>query len=264
MHLKITNRCGMGCTHCMENSLPLTDTFMTMETFRAALAFTRRIEEAAWMLGCAPAILLSGGEPTEHPEIVEMLSLLVKERFVPVLISNGMFLADEKLREAILRPSWRSLMVQVTHDPRYYPSRPPPEIEDDRVEYRRSLGGMLPLGRFKPADRAGEVLRQGPTSFNLRSAGLHFRDFAAAVCARRLASGVTGNGNCAPSITHEGDVVAGESRFCWKLGTVHSTNEELTRAILGMGSCNRCGLETGLTLPQKRAIGLTSLFGPDE
>jgi hypothetical protein len=34
--------------------------------------------------------------------------------------------------------------------------------------------------------------------------------------------------------------------------------------VLTMGSCNRCGLETGLSLPLKRAVGITSLFGPDE
>lgn len=69
--------------------------------------------------------------------------------------------------------------------------------------------------------------------------------------------------SCAMGCSH-GDVLAGESRFCWKIGTVKSTNEELTRAVMSMGSCNRCGLESGLGQEYKRAIGLSSLYLPEE
>jgi hypothetical protein len=246
----------------MEDSLP-TGEHMTQETFAKALAFTRRVEEKAWTMGCPRYVLLSGGEPTEHPDIVRLIETVVRERCIPYLVTNGLFLHNAEMRAAILRPSWRTLLVQVTHDPRYY-TVAPPRIDDPRIDYTESLSVMVPLGRFRRGEHAGEVIRSAPTSFNLRSHTHATRDFSEAVRLLRLRAVVGLGGLCTPTVSHNGDVLVGESRFCWKIGTVDSTNEELTRAVLTMGSCNRCGLETGLSLPLKRAVGITSLFGPDE
>jgi len=260
--IKITNHCSMHCSHCMEDALE-TNEHMTEETFREALAFTRRIEEPAWGLGARRLILLSGGEPTEHPDIVKFIEIVIKESLIPLLITNGMWLADERLSREILRPRWRQLLVQVTNDPRYYPKKPP-RVDDDRIVYIESLSQMITLGRFKEGDRTGEIMKKAPASFNLRSATRTLRDFQKAVCFQRLRAATGLSGHCTPNITHEGDVLAGESRFCWKLGTVKSTNEELTKAVFTMGSCNRCGLEAGLAQSHKRAIGLSTLYMPEE
>lgn len=264
MLIKVTNSCALHCMHCMENSLP-SDEHMTEEVFHEALAFTRRIEEPAWGIGAPRLILLSGGEPTEHPDIVKFIEIVIKESLIPVLITNGMFLADENLSREILRPRWRQLMVQVTNDPRYYPKKPP-RVEDDRITYVESLSQMITLGRFKPSEdgRVGEIMKKAPASFNLRSATRTMRDFSKAICFQRLRAATGFSGHCTPNITHEGDVLVGESRFCWKIGTVKSTNAELTQAVLAMGSCNRCGLEAGLGQAHKRAIGLASLYLPEE
>lgn len=268
MLIKVTNRCGAGCSHCFEDSTP-SGSHMTAETFGRALDMTRRVEALAWKIGCPPSILLSGGECTEHPDIVKMIETVVAQRLLPVLLTNGMWLADKVMRDALLRPEWPHLFVQVTHDPRFYPSEPPPRIDDRRVHYVESLSVLMPLGRA--ARKKGGLLdlgvpsRKAPSSFNLRSMtrSLGGIEQAIAMMRSRVALGLSMAGHCTPTVSDTGDVMAGETRLCFKIGTVDSTNEELTRGLVEM-RCNRCGLVDNLDLEHKRAIGESTLFAARE
>lgn len=264
MLIKITNMCAMGCTHCMEDSTPVGE-HMTEVTFRKALDFTERAEALAWSRGAFRQVLLSGGECTEHPEILRFIEIVEERKLVPLLITNGMWLADDELRKAILKPQ-RSILVQVTNDTRFYPHKPP-EVRDRRVVYVPRLTVLVPLGRAKGNETVASMgLRRAiaPPSFNLRSATRSRRSFEEAVAVLRMRATLGQSGNCTPSIMENGDVVAGETRFCWKIGTVESSMTEVTRALLDMEECNRCGLEAGLSQVEKRAIGLARLFGPGE
>ena len=254
MLIKITNMCHAGCSHCMEDSVP-NGPHMSEDTFRRALAFTRRVEEPAWALGVKPLVLLSGGECSEHPEFLKFIELVEQAQMLPLLITNGMWLSDEKLRDAVLRPG-RNIGVQVTNDARYYPTSPT-RVDDPRIVYVDSLTLLLPLGRLarKKGERALRT-RKAPSSFNLRSVTRALGSFSAAVCMLRARAATGLSGNCIPSISDDGSVMAGETRNCWKLGTVDSTDAALTQAVLDMGACNRCGLESNLTRDQKLAIGL--------
>jgi hypothetical protein len=62
------------------------------------------------------------------------------------------------------------------------------------------------------------------------------------------------SGNCSPSISSDGTIVAGETSNCFPIGNVHSTADQVTRALVSM-SCNKCGLVDNLTQEQKIAIG---------
>lgn len=261
MLVKVTNKCGMGCSHCMEDSVPKGE-HMTEETFLQALEFTKMAERSAWLKGCTPTILLSGGECTEHPDIVKFVETVVKQGFLTVLISNGLFLSNLELRESLLRPDW-PILVQVTNDPRFYPTAPI-VVNDPRITYIPTLTNMIPLGRFKKKTHSEVPTKQAPGSFNLRSLTHHLKSFEFAVATIRLRAAMGSSGNCIPSVSHEGYVMAGETRNCYKIGTVQSSNEELTKAILEMGSCNRCGLEDNLDQKHKRAIGISTLFAHNE
>jgi hypothetical protein len=253
--IKVTNRCGMGCSHCCEQSTPAGE-HMPEETFYQALDLTGRVEGLAWQLGCLPLVLLSGGECTEHPSIVHFIETVLARRYLPMLLTNGLWLANDELRASLLRPEWKDLRFQVTHDPRFYPTAPP-RIDDPRLIYVDALTLFVPLGRGAKRKTEGVPLRQAPSSYNLRAFG-HLRDenIEGAVAMLR-ARGMFGlSGNCTPSITHDGRVVAGESNACYQLGTVTSTNAELSQALRTMGACNRCGGETNLTAKQLRAIGV--------
>jgi hypothetical protein len=60
---------------------------------------------------------------------------------------------------------------------------------------------------------------------------------------------------CTPSVKVNGDIVAGESSFCCKIGTVDDSNLRLTNNVCGM-KCNACGLEDGLRPEYRKAIGV--------
>ena len=89
----------------MESSVPTGD-HMTRETFLETLDFTERAEHLARASGCPPTLLFSGGECTEHPEIVSWIALAMSRGFIPILITNGQWLNDPALKASILRPEW--------------------------------------------------------------------------------------------------------------------------------------------------------------
>jgi len=222
--IMVTTRGQMGCPHCMERAGPSGDD-MTRETFIKALDFADRIEA----MSPVKVTMLSGGEPTDHPEIVDFLALAEARRHNIMLLSNGLFLENEELRDEILS---HRVFVQVTNDPRFYP-RKPPVYEHPGIAYVRSVTRSL-----RDVQQAVAMLRA------------------------RGASNFTG-GFCTPSISVDGSVVVGECRFCPSIGTVDSTTEEITEAIDTL-RCNLCGLVDKLTQEQKRAIGESTLFSPHE
>lgn len=257
MLIKVTNRCEMGCSHCMENST-IRGEHMTASIFGRALDFTRRAERIAWSVGCPPMILLSGGECSEHPRIVEFVEEVIAQKLVPVLITNGMWLGDEKLRTEILKPG-RPILVQVTNDPRFYPKKPP-EFSDERVVYIPALTHLITLGRATRgrSANAGVPSAKAPSSFNLRSLTRSLGNFESAVAMLRVRAMQGLSGQCTPSITDVGDVVAGETRECFRIGTVDSSMKEVAGNLIEM-RCNRCGLVDGLSQEHKQAIGEPSI-----
>lgn len=247
MLLKVTNKCSMGCSHCAEDSTPAGG-HMSKETFLKALACARELEPV-FLTNIPAVIYLSGGECTEHPDIVEYISEVYKADHIPVLVSNGLFLANKELRESILRPEWINFFIQVTNDSRFYP-RKPPRVDDPRICYVDSLQMMMPLGRYV-GKTSSLPTRQCPGCFNLRSSVRHYKDIRLAILNLRL----TRMSNCTPSISADGSIRAGETGNCFQIGDVNSTLEELTQAILEM-KCDKCGLTEGLSVERKRAIGL--------
>lgn len=265
MLIKITNYCSMGCSHCLEDST-IKGEHMTWDAFQRALDCTARMEVIAWQMGIPRIVLLSGGECTEHPDVVHFAEEVVKRGCFLILITNGMWLGDEKLRDALLRPEWKKCMsVQVTNDPRFYP-KAPPHFDDDRIIYVPALTQLVTLGRAgrkKNIDAMGVPMKNAPTSFNFRSLTRSYGSVekAVAMLRARALSGLSGH--CSPSISNDGSVVAGESRFCFKIGTVDSTMAAMTKATVEM-KCNACGLVDNLTLEQKRAIGESNLYAGGE
>lgn len=231
---------------------------MERTTFLEALALTERLEGAAWAAGIPRRILISGGEATEHPDVLWCLETVIDRGYDVVLITNGMWLEDLVLRSKILRPSWERLLVQVTNDPRFYPRHPAVIPDDPRIVFVGALTVLVPLGRMKPsrayAGTDGLPVRKGPTSFNLRSLTRATGDVCEALVYLRGRAALGMSGNCSPSVSQDGTLVAGETNSCFRIGTVRSTAEEVTRALLGM-HCNKCGLVDNLSFEQKRAIG---------
>ena len=226
---------------------------MTFETFQKALQFAQRVEQTVKDIPGCNMILLSGGEPTEHPQIVEFIEAVRASGRRPLLLTNGMWLEDTGLRDRILSPEFPDLLVQVTNDPRFYPQQPP-KVEDKRITYVGALRGLIPLGRFAGKTHPELPTKSAPSCFNLRSLTRGTGDFDRAVAMLRV-KGLTGfSGMCTPSVSPDGSVVAGESRLCHKIGDVNTLSAVLTLNILRMGSCDRCGLESPLQGQFREAI----------
>ena len=207
---------------------------MSLETFKKALDFIERVYSGQRI------ILVSGGEPTDHPQIQQFLNEL--KDWNAVLLSNGLFWSDLKTREMILASN---VLIQVYNDPKYYPLKVEP-IDHPRVLFADKINLLSPIGRARNlSEIAG---RTSPLCFNFRSFCKTLRDFQKAVMLLRTKGKI-----CSPSIDVHGNVVTGESRFCYKIGTVDSSFDELLQNTLNM-SCNKCGLEDNLPAVYKNAI----------
>jgi len=230
---------------------------MTIKTFAKVLAFTAAAEQLSWSMGYPRLLLMSGGECTDHPEFLTLLGMVEQAGMVPMILTHGGWLTDKAMTSEVLRPG-RKLLVQVTHDPRFYPGAPPARVDDPRVCYIEQLSALLPIGRGKRETQAKKGLRtlSAPGSFNLRSAVRATGSFEAGLAMIRMRAVAGKAGHCTPSISHTGEVVVGESRACMRVGTVDSTMQEITDGILRMGSCNRCGLEDNLNSAQRAAVGI--------
>jgi hypothetical protein len=135
--------------------------------------------------------------------------------------------------------------------------------DDPRVVFVPSLTVLVTLGRLKRSRLpATPPVRKGPTSFNLRSLTRSLRDVREALFMLRARAAMGMSGNCSPSISSDGTIVAGETSNCFPIGDVHSTAEDVTRALVAM-QCNKCGLVDNLTQEQKLAIGEARILTPE-
>lgn len=235
MLIRITNCCRMECSHCMIEASP-DGKHMSTEIFAKALDFSNRFD--------MPFIMLSGGEPLEHPQFFKFVDLAKKSCPIVLVLSNGMFLENKELRNRVLA---LDVLVQVTNDPRYYPKRVA-KFDHPNISYEDTLRMITPLGRA--AKNKIPASKKAPMCFNLRSCVHSTKDFHQALGMLRFNQKM-----CSPSINIDGDIVAGESVQCCKIGTVESSDQELVRNLMTM-HCNKCGLEDNLSLTHRSAIRL--------
>jgi hypothetical protein len=239
MLVRITQKCRMGCNHCMVEASEFGE-HMTLEVFCKVLAFVKRYP--------FEQLLISGGEPLENPEFFEMMELAKGLSFPQIIIlSNGMFVEEKDVLERVIK---LGLMFQITNDPRYYPSRIE-KIDHPLFVYVDSLQMLTKLGRAKKNEGLlASDIRFSPMCFNLRSIARQSHDFSAVLLYLR-----TYEKFCTPSINVDGTIVAGEAPTCFKIGDVNSDDKELVQNLLHV-DCNQCGLEDNLPLTHKLAIGL--------
>lgn len=84
MLLSITEKCRMGCSHCMDDARADCDKFMTKEMFEKAVDFNFKYDKT---------IGITGGEPTEHPLFWEFMDIVVDKAPDPcaiTIMTNGM------------------------------------------------------------------------------------------------------------------------------------------------------------------------------
>lgn len=228
------------CPHCMIDGASPAGEHMTMDIFERALDFIKR--------SGVRVLLVSGGEPFEHPQVFEMADRLketaMERMLMPAFASNGHFALNEELLE---RVKAMGIGVQVTCDPRYYKRILMRErFESDQFTYEDTLRIIFPCRRVR--ENGIVATRQSPSCFNLRSATRQ-KGLRQALTLLELTGRV-----CTPAINVDGTVVAGEADTCHVIGTVDSDIEEVEENLKSM-RCKTCGLHDNLSPEYLEAIG---------
>lgn len=233
MLVTITEKCNMGCSHCMDNANP-DGQHMTIQTYVRVLGYLQRLN--------MPIIMISGGEPTLHPNIIEMIKMAQITGIKILLLSNGTFLENENLKEKILN---LDIMIQITNDDRYYP-RKVPIIQRPNIGYEHRIRTISPFHRAVKNNL--NITTRYPPCFNFGSACCELKNYAVAIMYLRKMGKM-----CTPSIKINGAIAAGESNACSTIGTVTDSHETLLNNVLSL-KCNTCGLRDNLDDTHKKAI----------
>lgn len=234
MLVRITEKCNMGCSHCMINA-SLEGEHMSMNIYKQTLEFIE--------YNLFPYILISGGEPTLHPDLMTMIKMAQDKNFYIMLLSNGTFLENPELKKTLLKTG---ITIQITNDKRFYPRRVP-IVEHPNLNYEHKIRTVSPFHRA--LTNKIDITRQSPLCFNLRSIARNLRDFKKTIFMLRSKMYA-----CTPSINIDGSIAAGESNQCTVFGTVFDNSTTLIGNLCSL-KCGRCGLYKNLDTVHKDAIG---------
>ena len=250
MMIKITEHCSMGCTHCMNNATP-NNKHMDFDTFKKAIDFQRKYG--------GPFVLITGGEPTEHPEFERFLgyALTYLKSFNNVLITvttNGIWLQNHKRFVHDLQYYYgNAIMFQVTSDKRYYPTLIDlslPVFNYDNVVVCDEIEHIYPQGRA--IDNNLEWESKCSKCFNVRAITnqVEIKDLSTIIGIMALKAKF-----CTPHISIDGHIKLGESDLCPNCSHIDKTHDEIINDILNF-RCDKCNIINS-KLPEnyKKLIG---------
>jgi len=194
-------------------------------------------------------MLLSGGEPFEHPNLFEFANITKSLSFIPIIISNGSFALFSDIYKKAKK---LEIPVQVTNDKEFYSKdySNNPNLQVPWISFsNKVMGNITPCRRT--VENKIKTSRVSPTCFNFRSFALHTKLSVDLVYFEAEMGKV-----CTPTINIDGSIRAGEMDTCHKIGHVKtSTRTDIYKAVKEM-KCNRCGLEENLSEQTKKAIGI--------
>lgn len=222
MLISITNSCNMNCTHCL-GDYKLCDDHMTMEKFDDVIQFIKKYKPSF--------VLVSGGEPTLHPNFIPMMKRLKAAQVYFGIASNGTFLEDEKLTKEIMG---LNVPVQITNDVRYYPKRIK-YVSHPNFIYVNEIMSLYPQGR---AQNEKPIMCRVTKCFNAKMFSYQLKERSFKALLNEFDSRFK---YCFPMINFEGDVHAGESRLCTKIGTIYDDDEKLFNGVQNL-KCKKCGM----------------------
>lgn len=110
--IEITDRCNLECPLCFANSGPGGGFFMSLEEFSA------RIEALIRRKGPLDILMISGGEPTVHPQLGAMLALAAANPNIKHILvnTNGIRLSKDTELQGHLLAAYDKLEVYLQFD----------------------------------------------------------------------------------------------------------------------------------------------------
>ena len=245
MLIQITNKCHEGCAHCLQCSNP-EGHHMDETTFKNALRFAR-------FLGVS-IFVLSGGEPTEHPQFYdfcEMLNHFIKSsktRSGFSITSNGTWFPDriDEMKKLAKLDSY--IGMQVYTNPKWYKDADyilnhKEEIESiPKVTVETTdIRSMQDLGRARNNEAAQRQIATNPYYMSCLNGHLVFKQIDQI---RRLSGlDVRPGIMCKPMIDYQGNVHLSESCLCPSYGNVNDDYFiKLFKNLQEAKPCCKCAL----------------------
>jgi len=231
MILRITNKCTMGCSHCFIDNASPTGSHMDESTFIECLCFAKKCQ--------AKSLIISGGEPFEHPKLFDFLRLAMNAGFPAIIVAtNGTFASNENLYNQATNPEFNNVMFQVTNDSRFYPQN----VNSIKSKFEGKkwffIQRIQKIHRCNRTEK-NKIITDPPTSTccNIRSI---FNEVKKLDVAIQILENVLQK-FCKPSINTDGSIAVGEKDTCFKIGHV-SDDIERIEAMLHAMQCDNCNI----------------------
>ena len=253
MMIHITEACSMNCAHCMSDCKP-SGKHMSVNTLKQVIHWLQLNTE------CQHTVI-SGGEPTEHPQFIEMMNTLFTEfdkteqQKIVTITTNGFWCLDHIAEAKEIAKGSKTVKVfwQVSTDSRYYPKELPVHKKLWREEgfclCTQCCDRIYPQGRALVNNIPWEA--KASKCFNVRAIARQLKkptisDIVEMLWDRHY--------TCTPSINILGGIKLGESLLCPQIATIYDDEETIIKAILEC-KCNRCSMITNQLPDVYKLIG---------
>lgn len=265
MLIKLTNKCSIGCIHCLSDCKPDSNEHMNNETLNTLLDFL--INNNIYS-----NIIISGGEPTEHPKFEEYIKIIInrlktiKKLKIITITTNGFWILDniDKSKSIVnMSDNYTKVFFQISTDDRYYPKKinKTKRIwrEDGFIFCDDCVEQIYPIGRAKDNNIYTNRLSSQCTNIKLLRNQLYIKnnykvnpDFIDIIHI------LENKGKfCTPSINYNGDICIGESSLCTPMSSIFKTKDEINNDFWSF-ECHRCDFinEKGLTKEINKLINM--------
>ena len=220
----------MGCSHCMQNSTE-DPQHMSMEIVKRTVKF------AEW--SHAFAILISGGEPTEHPKFFEIAKMFSKFECVAI-ISNGDFISDPdktaKMKELLKR---NNFSMQITSISGIYPRQvdlKALEALPHTVSHTEGIN-MLSLGRAATSPKYSEIAKTTNGTTSCFATALTFAQLPYVFALKNIE--MRGK-MCHPLIDWKGNLHISESWLCPSFANIFEDFTSIADKAHNWRPCGKC------------------------
>lgn len=240
MMIKITERCTMGCIHCLNDAKP-DGKDMTSEVLIDTLNFLKKNN-------IGRGLIVSGGEPTEHRNFKDIMETLINwcsnnSRYIISLTitTNGENIQNnpDQYIDYIkrMKESGTDLTFQVSSDVRYYPRR----IQTHKRIFREPgfilcdncVESIYPKGRA--LDNNIPWTRISSQCFNIRALSKQGFNTLQSIEFFLLSK----NKMCTPHISIDGSIKLGESDLCPKCASIYDEDSVIVDNIRKF-KCSGC------------------------
>lgn len=256
MMIKITERCTMGCKHCMNSAKP-DGRDMSIEVLEDTLNFMKK-----HLLG--QNLIITGGEPLEHRDFPAMMGYIAgwnmrHDKYIKLITitTNGEHILDapEAYVEYVkaFAACGITLMFQISADVRYYPRRIPTHKrifrEPGFILCDNCVEQIYPQGRAKENNIPWQS--KASKCFNVRSIVKQLGDKCTLVSIENIL--MMHGKMCTPHIKVDGSIGLGESDLCPSCSSIYDTEKEILDKIRQF-RCHGCDIVNNTLLESLKKL----------